>query len=324
MDRIERLERSWFIYKVKQIVRKAIFFTMAIALGAGAVYYARSGGGWTPDEETAKNPLLAGSKEDDSRGEVKVANVAPIPSSPEMSAPTPEILPEPFPVTEIPPPEQTQVVQQTQQVQPQNPPLSQTVQRVEVISPKPKMHIAPSFSFEDDLGRRVRRADGVETAAVNPAITRSGSGAPLYTPVAPSPEMPVESPEEIRVEAVPAQIVNPPEKTGRLVMTKVSGLKDLEQAYQKQPTYSKAVDIAREYLRSGNNQEAYDWAKKANELNSGDERSWAIFAASSYRMGKKDDATKALKIYLEKRKSDRISRLLRQIEAGEANVGGDL
>lgn len=115
-----------------------------------------------------------------------------------------------------------------------------------------------------------------------------------------------------RAEApVAVQQAQPEEK---LVISRLSSLADLEDSFAKQPSYSKAIEIAKAYYAKNNYSNALKWALKANEIDSSDETSWEIFALSNEALGKKEQAIKALRVYLEARASQKLEKLLKQME----------
>jgi tetratricopeptide (TPR) repeat protein len=118
-----------------------------------------------------------------------------------------------------------------------------------------------------------------------------------------------------QLPSLPPAIENPPAEHATATIRRITSLEELEAAYAKQPTLSKAVEIAETYLNRNDFQNAYNWALKANEMDGQEERSWEVFAKASYKMGRKDRAINALRAYLDTRYSERLNRLLAQMEA---------
>ncbi|MDR0664126.1 MAG: hypothetical protein LBF86_01205 [Helicobacteraceae bacterium] len=261
MDRIDRLERSWIIYKTKKIARSASFFVLALIIGALVVYvalrYVNATGDTPPIAQIANAPQP-----------IATATVAP-----QISAPQPTTL------------AAAESAQTGQEANAPKPTETQAAQS------KPKMNITPNFDFASEVDRRV----AASLSASRPNV----------------PSTPIQPP----VRSEPTQTVSNP-----VSLQRVSNVKDLISAFDRQPTYSKAVDIAESYLKQNDFQNAYSWALKANELNVNDERSWAVFALSSYKMGDKVRAVNALKGYLGVRSSERLSKLLYQIERDERGL----
>ncbi|MDR2639607.1 MAG: hypothetical protein LBC09_07220 [Helicobacteraceae bacterium] len=257
MDRIDRLERSWIIYRLKKLFKSAAFFGAALVVGALAVYFLLRGA-----LAVGESNAQAATEE-----QTTVVMVEPPAQTTQAQPPSTPAASDPKPVeTERPKPEQTPVAQ-----------------------PKPKMNITPNFDFAGEVDRRV--AASIAASRTQPQATT------------PPPQQP---PQTAPVQSATA--------TTGVSFQRVGGIKELEAAFNKQPSYSKAADIAEYYLKQDDYKNAYDWALKANELNQNDERSWAVFAEASYKMGSKDRAVNALRGYLGVRSSDRLSRLLNKIE----------
>ncbi|MDR1911259.1 MAG: CDC27 family protein [Helicobacteraceae bacterium] len=270
MDRIDRLERSWIIFKIKKILKTASLFVVTLVAGASIVYFLLGEKEIEAQEQTQTTV---------SGGGVIVSDPKPIEQK------TPD---------QIPP---KSANQSTQPIGVE----SQPTPPIEVASPpkaeryvptKPKMKLSANYDFITDLDRRV-------------ALAIAESSPPPARNVSPI----------VRSSQNYSQPTQSTTRGANVSMSKVSGLKDLEDAFNRQPTYSKAVDIAETYLKQNEFQEAYTWSLRANELDEKDERSWAVFAQASYKLGARDRAINALKGYLNARSSVRLSALLSQIES---------
>ncbi|GHS87923.1 hypothetical protein FACS189487_05040 [Campylobacterota bacterium] len=301
MDRIERLERWWLIYKAKQILKRIAFFAIAVSVGAIAVYYASNVSGLNTKDAVPEISVVVENR-------ARNANEIAV-SSPEIVVAPPQIRPvAPESIAPVAPIAANTPAQPAAPIAPS------------AASKKPKMSIAPSFGFENDLNRRVEKT---AAALLN---TRTPNA---QTPSVPNTPTTAEQTTQTTQTTQPAQIVQAtpttrsPQNTSVLI-NRIDSLAELEKAFNRQPNYSKAVDIAREHLKKGNSQAAYDWSMRANELNDRDERSWAIFAVSSYRLGNKERALLALRAYLSEHTSEKLLKILRQIEADEPNAGGDI
>ncbi|MDR2151435.1 MAG: hypothetical protein LBO72_01325 [Helicobacteraceae bacterium] len=255
MDRIDRLERSWIIYKTKKIARNAVFFGFALIIGATIVYVA------------LRNIKVSSA---DANAQDQVSQTQSNAAVQTSVAVTPDSQPASVVASNNPKPTETQTPTQA----------------------KPKMSIAPNYDFANDADKRV--------AASIVAVRTQPPPAPAI--VNPTPTPPVANP------------------SSPVSFQRVDGVSDLVNAFNRQPNYSKAVDIAEFYLKQNDFQNAYDWALKANELNGNDERSWAVFAKASYKMGHRDRAINALKGYLNAKSSANLSKLLYQIERDEEGI----
>lgn len=90
-------------------------------------------------------------------------------------------------------------------------------------------------------------------------------------------------------------------------------LEQMLQNYKKAPSIDLANMIANEYFQQKKYKKAMQWAIKANNFDTDNEESWIIYAKSAYRLGDKNKAINALKIYLYKHKSPKAQNLLEQM-----------
>ncbi len=90
-------------------------------------------------------------------------------------------------------------------------------------------------------------------------------------------------------------------------------LPQMLQNYKKHPSIDLANMIANEYYQQKEYQKAMKWAIKANEFDKENEQSWILYAKSAYKLGQKQKAINALKIYLRKHPSKRVKKLLSQM-----------
>ncbi|MDR2033613.1 MAG: CDC27 family protein [Helicobacteraceae bacterium] len=267
MDRIDRLERSWIIYKTKKILKTASLFVVTLIAGASVVYFLLGEKEIEAQEQT--QTVVSG-------GGVIVSDPKPIEQK------TPDQTP------------RESVNQSTQPIAVESQPtlpieVASSPKAERYVPTKPKMRLSANYDFITDLDRRV-------------ALAIAESSPPPVQNVSP-------------IVRSSQNYSQPTTRGANVSMSKVSTLKDLEDAFNRQPTYSKAVDIAETYLKQNDFQKAYSWALRANELNEKDERSWAVFAQASYKLGARDRAINALRGYLNARSSARLSALLLQIES---------
>jgi outer membrane biosynthesis protein TonB len=194
MDRIDRLERSWIIYKSKKFFKSAAFFGVALIAGAVVVYFLLRGVAAT-DEPSA----IAQTANDQT---IVIAEPKPMPTT----TTPPQTPPAPIETPQAKPPVQTQSARA-----------------------KPKMSIAPNYDFAYEVDRRL--AESIAASRNQPQVTPSQSAA----------------------QTIAAQ----PERSSTSVsFQRVGGIKELEDAFNKQPSYSKAADIAEHYLKQNNYQRA--------------------------------------------------------------------
>lgn len=91
----------------------------------------------------------------------------------------------------------------------------------------------------------------------------------------------------------------------------------LEERFAKNGTIDTALTLSDEYYKKGDYQKALKWAINANSIDAKNEKSWILFAKSSYKLGRKQDAINALENYAKTSGSDAAKSLLRQLRAGE-------
>lgn len=217
MDRLQKLERGWLLYKLRQSVKIVLILSVAVLIGGAAVYLVLQGTqALQQAPASVKEPAAKPAEPEQAQAPAKPSPAAPAPKAPVL------------------------------------------------------LKLAPDYEFEREIERRV---------------------APR-----------------------PAAAVPTPPAASALSIARVGSLSALEAAFESQPTYAKAVEIAEGYLAEGNSAQALKWALKANEINNEDERSWAVFAAASNNLGRKDQAVGALKAYLAARPSQRLSQLLTRLE----------
>jgi tetratricopeptide (TPR) repeat protein len=79
---------------------------------------------------------------------------------------------------------------------------------------------------------------------------------------------------------------------------------------QTLPSYETCMGLAKKYYDDGNYEEALKWAKNANIQDNKKAESWILSAKALYKLGKKKEALKILRIYEEYRKDERIEKLM--------------
>ena len=78
-----------------------------------------------------------------------------------------------------------------------------------------------------------------------------------------------------------------------------------------------AIFLSNLFYKKKEYKKALNWAIIANELDSSNDKSWILFAKASVKLNKKNQAIKALKIYLKTHPSYNVKVLLRKIINGE-------
>jgi tetratricopeptide (TPR) repeat protein len=74
--------------------------------------------------------------------------------------------------------------------------------------------------------------------------------------------------------------------------------------------------IAQSFYKKGNYEETVRWAILANSIDPSSEESWLLFAKAKVQLGQKQDAIKALRIYLNQYTSGKVKAYLHSLETG--------
>jgi len=81
------------------------------------------------------------------------------------------------------------------------------------------------------------------------------------------------------------------------------------------PSYETCIKLSEKYFKEGKYNESLKWAKNANIQDKKNPLSWIMSAKSLYKLGKKSEAVKILKIYYNYRKDKEVEKLLRKWNA---------
>jgi len=79
---------------------------------------------------------------------------------------------------------------------------------------------------------------------------------------------------------------------------------------QTLPSFETCMALAKKYYQEGNYKEALKWAKNANTQNNKKPDSWIMSARALYKLGKKDEALKILKIYYNYHKDESVKKVM--------------
>ena len=79
------------------------------------------------------------------------------------------------------------------------------------------------------------------------------------------------------------------------------------------PSFETCINLAKRYLKEGEYKNAIKWAKFANIQNKKDPLSWIITAKALYKMGKKEEALKLLKIYDSYYNNKEVKKLIKEL-----------
>jgi len=80
------------------------------------------------------------------------------------------------------------------------------------------------------------------------------------------------------------------------------------------PPYETCIKLAKEYYKKGDYKQALKWAKNANIQDNKKASAWIITAKALYKMGKKDEAIKILKIYYSYTQDEKIKELINNMK----------
>jgi len=94
-------------------------------------------------------------------------------------------------------------------------------------------------------------------------------------------------------------------------------IKEVISRFQKNNNPALSLFAAKKYYELGNYKQAYNYALVTNKINNDIEESWIIFAKSLVKLGKKDQAIKILRQYINYSHSSNAQTLLDEIQRGK-------
>ncbi|MGM0623204.1 MAG: CDC27 family protein [Campylobacterota bacterium] len=103
-------------------------------------------------------------------------------------------------------------------------------------------------------------------------------------------------------------------KEGLIQPKEVSSLAGKIKIYNQRPHYERAYVIAYTYYEQKEYAKAIEWLKKADELQSSQEKVFELYAKSLYRLKRYEEAVAVLTYFLNQRVSDRLEQLKDAIE----------
>ncbi|EAI6323946.1 transformation system protein [Campylobacter jejuni] len=80
--------------------------------------------------------------------------------------------------------------------------------------------------------------------------------------------------------------------------SKILNISDLKKSFYQNPSYEKALNLAKKYFDIKACQKTIFWALKANELDKQKQDSWLIFAQAKRALGEEKEAQSALDAYI--------------------------
>ena len=119
-------------------------------------------------------------------------------------------------------------------------------------------------------------------------------------------------------ETTTKKVVKPKIQKPKILIssTKIDKIKYLKDRYQATGKVLYAILLSKEFYKKHNYKLSLKWAMMANDIDSTNEDSWLLFAKNKIKLGYKEEAIKALNVYLKNYNSPKIRRLLYDIKNG--------
>jgi len=102
----------------------------------------------------------------------------------------------------------------------------------------------------------------------------------------------------------------------KIEMQDIDSVRYLKTKYEKTHNIIFALMLCEEFYSQKDYAASLKWSIIANDIDNQSERSWIWFAKSKFRLGKKDDAIRALKAFLRTSSSNAAELLLKSIQNG--------
>lgn len=298
MPNVHELERAWLRYKIKHLLPRIIGASLAIFVAAVALFY------WY----------------DISDGE-NITSEKPVtqrPSSSKVIAETPRQDAAATPSVLLTQPAAATIQPQAQQTSPAGiPSSSHSEKRVAVLK--------PSMGFMHDIKNDSASYHPEQKIKTTPQQLHETTQQKTIEQISPSkttsiPEKKTVAAVPLRVESVPEEktVVSVPDKPTINIVAKQDeeDLKDVIRRFQKNKNPALSLFIAKRYYETNRYQKAYNYALITNDIDSGIEDSWLIFAKSLVKLDQKEMAIKALASYVKVSDSARAKILLDEITKG--------
>jgi tetratricopeptide (TPR) repeat protein len=115
------------------------------------------------------------------------------------------------------------------------------------------------------------------------------------------------------------ELIKPPVENKIIIETNdIQNIEELIKKFENSNNIVFATMVSEEYFDRKNYKKSLEWSLRANEIDSQNELSWIMFAKSQVRLGKIDDAIRALEIYTNYAKDAKsAANLLKNIRSGE-------
>jgi type II secretory pathway predicted ATPase ExeA len=167
----------------------------------------------------------------------------------------------------------------------------------------------PSMRFLNDPVVSELEQESVATPAPKPQPVQKPKPRQAIAPVRVPQQVKVERKKE-QVQPKVSRVQHDIESDKKLTQT----IKILQTAYDQNPTANIALKLANYYYARKDFELAYKYAQESNDLDFDNEASWVLLAKSLMQLGQHEEASFALKTYLSNYNSERVKRLLREIE----------
>jgi len=300
MPNVHELERAWLRYKIKHLLPRVIGASLAIFVAAVALFY------WYGISDGEN---LTSAKPDTQR-----------PSSSKVIAETPRQDAAATPSVLLTQPAAATIQPQAQQTSPAPagiPSSSHSDKRVAVLK--------PSMGFMHDIKNNSASYHPEQKIKTTPQQLHETTQQKATKQISPSkttgiPEKKTVAAVPLRVESVPEEktVVSVPDKPAINIVAKQDeeDLKDVIRRFQKNKNPALSLFVAKRYYDTKRYQKAYNYALITNDIDSGIEESWLIFAKSLVKLDQKEMAIKALASYVKVSDSARAKILLDEITKG--------
>lgn len=296
---VDALERRWLKYKLKQFLPYLFYPLVVVAVGIGGVFLVKT----VQFSPSVGVPTIAHKSVEKSAPHnptpPSVVNHADVKSELEpsmqfvQSLPIPSAEEEEKPSILVQSPQQsTVVVKKEKSVIPQE----ASVTKKEVLTVKKEATVAKKEAMVSVPEAKVK-------------TQKSTNKPPLIYPFAQTKQ----------------PTLTPPPSLNGSSQTRASGstqypvsldIHEMEDRFKNNNSPYVGLYIARYYYDHGNYNDAYNYALKTNTLNNSMEESWLLVAKSLVKLGKTDQAKRALQVYIAQSNSERARNLLDSLEGG--------
>ncbi len=289
MLNVHELERAWLRYKIRYYMPIGIATITVIFLSIGALVFWPDNKTSELSQKTAVQPIPS---------EAAKTNQQPITAtSPEMPMQSVQRSPETSIERKVGPQQTT-----SEHIAPTNTAIAATMQPSMGFMQKLESDVMPYYEEESGIKamvptNTVQEVVIEDAVGVNPAVT-------MTAPAATTQSKP--------------QVISEEKKISKVTITQKDSedLNDIIKRFKTNKNPALSLFLARRYYDLGAYDNAYEYALKTNEIDSEIEESWLIFAKSLVKLGKKEQALKTLKSYINHSRSLSAKNLYEEIQKG--------